>query len=341
MQRLLNTLYVTNPGALLSKKDDAICVAVDGAAVMNVPFHLLEGIVLFGHARCTQSLMAECAVRGIDLSYRGENGRFQARVCGPVSGNVLLRKAQYKAAFDEEKSLSIAKRFIGAKIHNTRIVLQHSKRDRKEIDYEFVDEAIQYLKTCGENTWAALDLEQLRGIEGSAAGAYFTVFGQMLIPKDRTELYHGRSKRPPKDPVNAALSFFYTMLAREVTSGCEDVGLDPQMGYLHACRPGRMSLALDLMEELRAPVVDRFVLSLFNRNQLNAKDFRTEGLGCSFTERALKEVLALWQQKKQEEITHPFLKEKMPIGLLPCIQARLFARYLRGDLDDYPAMMWR
>lgn len=341
MQRLLNTLYVTNPDALLSKRNDAIRIAVEDKEVMSVPFHLLEGIVLFGHARCTHSLMGECATRGIDVTFRDEGGRFQARVCGPTSGNVLLRRAQYQAAFDERKCLDIAKRFVLAKIHNTRIVLQHSARDRKKADSDALRDAASFLQGCKKRVHEVQDLNQLRGIEGSAAGTHFSVFGKMLTIDNRRKLYKGRSKRPPTDPVNAALSFFYSMLARELTSGCEDVGLDPQMGYLHACRPGRTSLALDLIEELRAPIVDRFVLSLFNRRQPREQDFRTDGTGVYFTDRALKEVLTLWQGRKQEVIMHPFLDEKVPLGLLPCIQPRLLSRFLRGDLNDYPAIMWR
>lgn len=341
MKRLLNTLYVTNPDAYLRKKDDAIAVYVDDAKVMSVPFHLLEGVVLFGHAGCSTMLLGACAQHGVNVVILDERGRFQARVEGPVSGNVLLRKEQYRRIVDQAECLSVAKRFVAAKIHNTRVVLQHFARDYSDVRDSEVPGIIDGLRTSIDRIPNISTLDELRGVEGDAAHMYYRVFSKLLRCSEDANAFKGRTRRPPEDPVNAALSFFYVMMSRDVASGCETVGLDPQMGYLHACRPGRASLALDLVEEFRAPYVDRFVLSLFNRRQLTASDFVREGNGYFFKDAAMKKVLSLWQDKKREQMIHPFLKEKVKLGLLPFVQAQLFARYLRGDLDDYPACLWR
>ena len=341
MRRLLNTLYVTNPEAMVRKRHDAICVSVSGQREMSVPFHIFDGVVLMGHAGCSSSFLAACAERGLSVVLLDERGRFRARVEGPVSGNILLRREQYRCAFSEDESLQLARRFVMAKVHNARIVLLRSARDHREYANE-LRRGSEALLASKASAARAGTLDELRGIEGDAAHIYFGCFGMMLHAPDDGLAFTGRSRRPPQDPVNACLSFFYTMLARDVATGCEAVGLDPQMGFLHACRPGRASLALDIMEELRAPYVDRFVLSLFNRGQLRPHDFSTDATGgVFFRDRALKEALRLWQEKKQEKITHPFLHEQVPYGLLPFLQAQLLARRLRGDLDDYPACLWR
>lgn len=341
MKRLLNTLYVTNPDALVRKRDDAISISVEGERTMSVPFHVLEGIVLFGHVGCTAALLGACAERGVSVVLLDERGRFRARVEGAVTGNVLLRRAQYRCAEDGQACLRMAQRFVAGKIHNERIVLQHYVRDHPEI-VPSVEGVTLSLHESVVSVADVRSLDELRGVEGDAAREYFSTFGFLLRPDDEGLFSGGRSRRPPKDPVNAALSFFYTMLSRDFSSACEAVGLDPQLGFLHACRPGRSSLALDLIEELRAPYVDRFVLTLFNRGQLGVSDFTTdESGGVFFREAALKKALGLWQQKKQEKIIHPFLRESVPMGLLPFVQAQLLARYLRGDLNDYPACMWR
>ncbi|ERI04263.1 type I-C CRISPR-associated endonuclease Cas1c [Atopobium sp. oral taxon 810] len=339
MKRLLNTLYLTNPDAYLRKKDDALSVYIEQEKVMSAPFHLLEGVVLFGHVGCSTSVLGACVSRGVSVSILDEGGRFQARVNGPTSGNVLLRREQYRRSVDESACLLIAKRFVTAKVHNARVVLQHYARDYPDMKEHGVANVIDELKRSGDDVRQCGDLNELRGVEGNAAHAYYSMMDGALR-SDRI-VFAGRTKRPPKNPVNAALSFFYTMLSRELVSACESVGLDPQMGYLHACRPGRASLALDLIEELRAPIVDRFVLSLFNRKQLDVGDFLAESQGYLFKEGTRKKVLGYWQQKKQDQIVHPFLGERMPLGLVPFVQAQLFARYLRGDLEDYPAFLWR
>ena len=341
MKRLLNTLYVTNPDAVVRKKSDAISVKIGESQAASIPFHLLDGIVLFGHVGCSAALLAACAEHGLSVVLLDENGRFKARVEGPISGNVLLRREQYARALSEDNSLEVAKRFVAGKLHNSKVVLQRQLRDYPEENGGLADVLIAFDENLGACKLAG-SLDELRGIEGDAARRYFDVFGRLLRSEDERLKFSTRSRRPPRDPVNACLSFFYTMLARDMTTACESVGLDPQMGYLHACRPGRMSLALDLMEELRAPYVDRFVLSLFNRKQIGFNDFHIDASGgVFFKERAMKKVLGLWQAKKQEGITHPFLKERMTYGLIPFVQAQLFARYLRGDLSDYPAYMWR
>lgn len=341
MRRLLNTLYVTNPDALVKKRDDAISVSVGGERVMSVPFHVLEGVVLFGHVGCSAAFLAACAERGIGVVLLDERGRFKARVEGPVSGNVLLRREQYRRSDNGGECLHLAKRFVQAKLHNSVVVLQHYARDYPEL-YDELRQTIDALQSAISMASLVGSLYELRGVEGDSAHKYFSTFGGLLRVPDSDGLFSGRSRRPPRDPVNAALSLFYSMLSRELATACESFGLDPQLGYLHACRPGRMSLALDLIEELRAPYVDRFVLTLFNRRQIDWGDFMVDAEGgYSFSERALKKVLGLWQQRKQEEIVHPFLKQKISLGLIPFVQAQLLARFLRGDLDDYPAFMWR
>ena len=341
MKRLLNTLYVTNPDALVRKKDDAISVSVDGKQIMSVPFHVLEGVVLFGHVGCSAAFLSACAEHGVGVVLLDERGRFKARVEGPVSGNVLLRREQYRRADDEDARLRLAKRLLLGKLHNSVVVLQHYVRDYPELHDE-LDSTIEALQSSTSAVLATASHYELLGIEGDSAHRYFSVFGTLLRVESPEGLFSGRSRRPPKDPVNAALSLFYSILSRELATACESVGLDPQLGYLHSCRPGRASLALDLIEELRAPYVDRFVLSLFNRRQIDRTDFSEDAEGgYSFNERSLKKVLGLWQQRKQEEIMHPFLKQRIPMGLIPFTQAQLLARHLRGDLDDYPAYMWR
>lgn len=339
MKRLLNTLYLTNPDAYLRKKDDALAVYIGDERAMSVPFHLLEGVVLFGHVGCSTSVLGACALHGVTVVILDETGRFQARVCGPTSGNIHLRREQYRRTMDESTCLDVAKRFVMAKVHNERIVIQHYLRDYPDMKQGHAPVAIEELAESKRNAVLCDSLDELRGVEGNAAHAYFSALGEALRNKDMD--FCGRTKRPPKDPFNALLSFLYTLLTRELVSACESVGLDPQMGYLHACRPGRASLALDLIEELRSPIVDRFALSLFNRKQLSEHDFRGFSQGFLLRDGARKKVIGWWQQKKQEQIMHPFLKEKMPLGLIPFVQAQLFARYLRNDLDDYPAFLWR
>lgn len=341
MKRLLNTLYVTNKDAYVCNKDDNACVRVDGEDALRVPLHLLEGIVLFNYAGASAPLLYACAAKGISVSVLDEKGRFAARVEGPVSGNVLLRKAQYEVAADPTRSLVLAKRFMAAKFYNSRAVLLRHKREHPE-NGDGLSNAIDTFSNGLGVLGSVASREELLGVEGDAAHGYFDSFPSLIRDKEARAEFVGRNRRPPKDPVNASLSFFYTLTSREIATACESVGLDPQMGFYHQPRPGRASLALDVLEEFRAPLIDRFVVALFNRGQLNKTDFEFDaGGGCFFSDAALKRVLDAWQKRKQEEIRHPFLDEKVKIGLLPFVQAQLLSRYLRGDMNDYPAFCWR
>lgn len=341
MKKLLNTLYVTNPEAYVCKGDDALVVRVDGEKALQVPFHLLEGIVIFGYLGCSPAVLGACAERGITISFLDDAGRFLARVEGPVSGNVLLRRAQYRVSDDPDAALRLAQRFVAAKVRNARTVLQRCRRDYPDDAGNALDEAIEGLKLREAGAFSTVEADELRGVEGDAAHRYFSVFDRLLRVEDGFA-FSGRTRRPPRDPVNALLSFFYSLLARDVASACETVGLDPQVGFFHRDRPGRASLALDVMEELRAWYVDRFVVSLINRRQVGGADFSSsEASGVVLTDAARKNALGLWQQRKQEQVMHPFLKEKVPVGLVPFLQVQLLARHLRGDLDDYPAFIWR
>lgn len=341
MRRLLNTLYVMDQGAYLRKRQDAISVCTDDGRAISVPFHVLESVVLFGHPGCSLPLLEEIAGRGIGITLLNESGAFRARVEGPVTGSVLLRRAQYRCEEDQQKRLRLAGRFVVAKIANCRNLLMHYRRDYPETKDE-LGRVAEQLAECRSQVPTSSTLYELRGIEGLAARAYFQAFPVLLRKPEVAATFSGRTRRPPRDPVNAALSFLYTILSRDIATACESVGLDPQLGYLHSCRPGRQSLALDLIEEMRAPLVDRFVLTLFNRGQLGSDDFVADGCGAmSFRPDVIKRILSLWQQRKQEEVKHPFLGEKVPLGLIPFVQAQLLARHLRGDLDDYPAIVWR
>lgn len=341
MKKLLNTLYVTNKDAYVCKKDDNACVRIEGRDVLKVPLHLLEGIVLFNYAGASAPLLYACAGQGISVSVLDEKGMFAARVEGPISGNVLLRKTQYEVAADLQRSLILAKRFMAAKFFNSRAVLRRYAREHPEVENGLSNTIASFSNGMG-SIGSAVTREELLGVEGDAAHCYFDSFPLMIKDDGVRLLFSGRNRRPPKDPVNAALSFLYTMMTREVATACESVGLDPQMGFYHQPRPGRASLALDILEEFRAPLIDRFVVALFNRGQLKKVDFEFDaGGGCFFTDAALKRVLDAWQKRKQDEIKHPFLGEKVKIGLLPFVQAQLLARYLRGDTNDYPAFCWR
>lgn len=342
MKRLLNTLYVTNPNAYLCKEDDNLLVRVDGERAMKLPFHLLENIVVFGFLGCSPALLGECSSRGITLAYLDERGRFLARVEGPISGNVLLRRSQYRWADDTCESLRLGQRFIAAKIRNCKVVVQRFRRDYPEEVSAHIDNVIGSLAEAEINALCAQTLDQLRGVEGDAAHCYFSHFPSMIRIEDFSSQFTGRVRRPPTDPVNALLSFFYSLLSREIVSACETVGLDPQVGFLHRDRPGRASLSLDVMEEMRPYVVDRFVLSLINRKQVDESDFIWQESGAVLLkDDSRKKVLGFWQDRKQELITHPYLEEKIKRGLLPYTQILLLARHIRGDLDDYPAFLWR
>ena len=338
MRKLLNTLYVTKPDAYLSKDGLNVVVSVDKEELFRIPIMNIEGVVTFGYMGASPGLMKLCADNGVSLSFLSPSGRFIGRFQGPIRGNVLLRKTQYQISEDKEQSLHFARLFIAGKIQNYRSILRRFIRDNGA-DKE-IDDVVNSLNICKNAALTAMDSSQLIGIEGDAANSYFGVFNKTILHQKDEFTFHGRNRHPPKDKVNALLSFVYTLLANETTSALEAVGLDPYVGFLHKLRPGRTSLALDLMEELRAYLGDRLVLSLINRKQLTTKDFVDSGEGMVLlTDDGRKTVLSAWQKRKVETIVHPYLEEKIQIGLLPYIQAMLLARAIRGDIDDYPVFI--
>lgn len=343
MKKLLNTLYVTSENSYLSLDGENIVVLDSEKEVGRLPLHNLEGIVSFGYRGTSPALMGACADRNISLCYLTPQGKFLARVSGKVKGNVFLREQQYESSQDERKSLEIAKNCITGKVFNARWVLERSIRDHSmQIDVEKVKCASGKLKNSLEFIHKSQSKEQLRGLEGEAASVYFGVFDELILQQKKDFTFHGRNKRPPLDNMNALLSFVYTLLTNSITSALETVGLDPCIGYLHTERPGRASLSLDLIEELRAVLADRFVLSLVNKKIISGKNFDKKENGAVLMDDELrKNVLTEWQNKKKETLTHPYLKEKVEWGMVPYVQAMLLARYLRGDLDGYPVFLWK
>ena len=343
MKKLLNTLYVTSENSYLSLDGENIVVFEDKKEVGRLPLHNLEGIVSFGYRGTSPALMGACADRNISLCFMTPQGKFLARVTGKIKGNVILRQQQYESSRDKEISLSIAKNCITGKIYNARWVLERAVRDHSlQINTDQVKTASVHLKQSLEYIRNSQSKEQLRGYEGEAASIYFGVFNELILQQKKDFVFCGRNKRPPLDNINAMLSFVYTLLTNQIASALECVGLDPYIGYLHTERPGRVSLALDLIEELRAPLADRFVLSLINKKVITRKNFKTKENGAVIMDdEARKRLLTEWQNRKKETITHPFLKEKIEWGMVPYVQAMLLARYLRGDLDGYPVFLWK
>ena len=346
MRRHLNTLYVTTENAWLHKDGENVVVKADGVERGRVPVHLLGGIVCFGSVGLTPPLMGHCAERGVCISLMTRYGRFLARVEGPVSGNVLLRRSQYRATDDAMTTATLVRNLLTGKLLNQRTVVRRALRDHGR---NMHPEARARLESCElrlsgatRRTSRSHSTAELRGIEGEAARAYYKVFNDLVLRKEPAFTFTRRTRRPPLDPVNALLSFLYTLLVHDCRSALETVGLDPAVGFLHRDRPGRPSLALDLMEELRPVLADRLVLSLINRGQTSADDFTTAVSGAvSLREDARKMVLIAYQRRKKDELTHPFLKKKMMLGIVPFVQATLMARRLRGDLDGYPPFLWK
>ncbi|MBR8713028.1 type I-C CRISPR-associated endonuclease Cas1c [Porphyromonas levii] len=343
MRQLLNTLYVLTPNAYLTKDRQNIVVKVDDTEKMRVPIHNLESIICFTYMGASPGAMQLCTQNNVKLSFHTPNGRFIASIQGPIKGNVLLRRTQYRIADDEASSSHFAAIFIAGKMTNQRAVLSRFLRDHQPQPYirSAIEEVIEQLKANQKVLATKKERMGVMGVEGYASQIYFSVFRHLILRKSFS--FNGRSRRPPKDEVNALLSFFYTILTHDVQAAIETVGLDPYVGFLHTDRPGRASLALDLMEELRAYIADRFVLSVINKQQVTIQDFMAQGEnGYILKEEARKKLLAAWQKRKRETILeHPFLKEKIPLGLLPYTQALLLARCLRGDLDDYPVFIMR
>lgn len=337
MKKLQNTLYITRDGAYLHKQRETLLVEqrIDGEKqkLMQVPIHGIGQIFCFGNVMVSPQLMGFCGEQGTGLAFFDQFGKFQARVVGQQSGNVLLRRAQFKLV--DSRKAAIARNIVAAKVRSSRAVLQ--RHGRNHGDSELLNQAVERLKQIIAKLPTEPNLEQIRGLEGEAASHYFGVFDQLITAPQSELRFNGRSRRPPKDPINAMLSFLYAILGKEVSGALQGVGLDPQVGFLHVERPGRDSLALDLLEELRAYIVDRLVLTLVNRQQVKAKDFVTDVVGgVTLKDDTRKQLLQAFQAKKQEVITHPFLKEKVEIGLLPHVQAMLLARHIRGDLAQYP-----
>ena len=343
MKKHLNTLYVTTQGAYLSKEGETVLVSVEREKRLQVPVHTLGGIVCFGRVMCSPFLMGFCAENGVGLSFMTENGRFLARVQGPVSGNVLLRREHYRRADDPAFSAQMTRFILTGKIANCRTVLQRAVRDHGEkIARPDLEQAIAEMGERLKRLERIDSLDALRGVEGETARGYFAVFDHLITNQKEGFFFKGRNRRPPLDNVNCLLSFLYTLLVHDVRSALEGVGLDPAVGFLHRDRPGRPGLALDLMEEFRPFLADRLALSLINLGQVAAKGFTASETGAvTMTDDTRKQVLVAYQKRKQDEITHPFLGEKMAIGILFHVQALLLSRYLRGDLDGYPPFVWR
>jgi len=341
VRRLLNTLYVTIPDAYLSRDGDNVVVSVSSEEKFRAPVHNLEGIVCFNYTGASPALMGLCCERRVPICYLSQSGRFLARVTGGVAGNVLLRRKQYRVADADTRSLASA--FVAGKILNCRNVLLRFVRDHGERPgAPEVQEAARRLWDYWERLQECGGTDALRGLEGDAAREYYAVFDYLITGPAETFRFKGRTRRPPLDPVNALLSFFYTLLSYDCASALETVGLDPQVGFLHRDRPGRLSLALDLMEELRPYMVDRFVLTLINNGQVTSDGFVKKECGAVIMEESTRRaVLAEWQKRKKDEITHPFLEDRVNIGLIPYAQALLLARHLRGDLDGYPPFLVR
>ena len=343
MRKLLNTLFVINEDAYLTLDGENLVVTRNKQETHRYALHTLEGIVCFTYAGASPALMGACARRGIDLCFFDPYGRFQARTVGEERGNVLLRQTQYRVSDDPAQSCRYARSFILGKVYNARWVLERATRDHPQ------RVPVEKLKRTSTQLAAALPLiqtsddpEQLRGLEGEAAQRYFDCLNDLILQQKQDFVFEGRSRRPPLDNVNALLSFVYSLLTNDCASALESVGLDSYVGFLHRDRPGRTSLALDLMEELRPCLADRFVLTCINNKIANGADFHQEESGAvRLSDEGRKKILASWQEKKKDTLTHPYLGEKSPWGLVPYLQALLLARYLRGDLDGYPPFLWK
>lgn len=343
MKKLLNVLYVTLPDSYVFLENQNVIVKKDDKVIIQVPLLQLESIVIFNYFGASSALMGECAKRNITVSFISENGYYIGTLYGETKGNVLLRKEQYRISDSNERKLNYAKGFIFGKLHNQKWVLQRAIRDHAlRIDEVKLKEAYVQITENMKEILTCNDIDLLRALEGNSAQRYFNVFDELIL-QNKTEFYfENRNRRPPLDPVNAMLSFAYTLLATECRHALEVVGLDSYVGFMHSDRPGRASLALDLMEELRPQFADRFVLSLINRKEMVPIDFEKQESGAVlFTNDARKKFLAAWQQRKKEIITHPFLNEKIEWGLVPYVQALLLARVIRKDLIKYPPFLWK
>ena len=343
MRQLLNTLFVTSEDIYLSLDGENVVANREKEVLARYPLHTLSGIISFAYPGASPALMGACARRGVSLAFCTPRGKFLARVCGEANGNVLLRREQYRWADDPAQSCRAARSMVFGKLYNARWSIERTRRDHGlRVEDERPAAVSAQLKGLLPQAAAETDLDSLRGLEGAAATAYFGVFDQLVLGNRDLFAFKTRSRRPPLDPINALLSFAYSLLAHDCASALESAGLDSYVGFLHRDRPGRSSLALDLMEELRPCMADRFVLTLVNNRVLKRTDFDfRESGGVYLTDGARRTFLQRWQERKRETLTHPFLGEKIPWGLVPYLQALLLARYLRGDLDEYPPFLWK
>jgi CRISPR-associated protein Cas1 len=340
MRKLLNTLYITTPESYLSKDGMNVVVSVNQQEVFRIPVINIEGIVTFGYMGASPGLMKLCTDNNVSLTFLSPNGRFVSRIQGQTRGNVLLRKAQYQLAENEQWTLHVAQVMIGGKIQNYRNILRRYIRDYG--DNKEVEATAKALDSFKRDVFQSTDKTQLIGIEGMAANRYFEVLPLLMTQQREGFPFTGRNRRPPKDAVNAMLSLAYTLVTNDITAALETVGLDPYVGFLHTLRPGRASLSLDMVEELRAYLGDRFVLSLINRRQITPSDFLYQGeKGVVLTDNGRRTFITAWQNRKKETIVHPYLNEKIPVGLIPHAQAMQLARYMRNDIDDYPVFLIR
>lgn len=343
MRKLLNTLYVTSENGYLALENENVVVWQDNEKKGQYPLLMLEGIVSFSYKGASPALMGECARRGISLCFMTQSGRFLARVCGEERGNVLLRKQQYRISDSQALSCKIARNFIFGKVYNSRWSIERTLRDHAlRVQADELKHVSRQLAQRLEEIAACDELDRLRGLEGEASARYFGILDQLILNQKDAFVFEERNRRPPADKVNAMLSFVYTILAHDCAAALESVGLDPYVGFMHRDRPGRESLALDLMEELRPGCADRLVITLINTREIQEKHFvRQAGGAVLLNDAGRKIILSAWQNRKKEEITHPYLKEKIAWGLVPYVQALLLARHIRGDLDGYPPFLWK
>lgn len=346
MKRHLNTLFVTSEGARLRRDGQNLVVLVDEVEKARFPIHGLGGVVAMGRVSASPAALQLCAESGVTVTFLSETGRFLARVEGPVSGNVLLRREQHRRSLDATGCSAVVRSLVIGKALNQRAVLRRALRDHGgrlgDEARSALERAAERLTDVARRAQGRGDVDVLRGLEGEAGRAYFEAFDHLLLVEEEAFRFRGRSRRPPLDAVNALLSFVYTLLTHDLRSACETVGLDPAVGFLHRDRPGRPSLALDLAEEFRPWLADRLVASLINRRQVGARDFRRlENGAVLLSDEARKAVIVAYQERKREELRHPILEETMTIGLVPLVQAQLLARHLRGDLDAYPPFLWK
>ncbi len=343
MKRLLNTLFITSEDIYLSLEGENVLANRDQTVVARYPLHTLQTIVSFSYPGASPALMGKCAQMGIGLAFCSPRGRFLARVCGESSGNVLLRREQYRLADDPSRCCQIARNMLFGKLSNSAACVQRTLRDHApRVQGCGLEEAAAAIRSLLPQMLTVTELDTLRGLEGVAAGAYFGVFDHMLLNRKEAFFFRGRSRRPPLDRVNAMLSFAYTLLSHDCASALESVGLDSYVDFLHRDRPGRRSLALDLMEELRPCMADRFVLTLVNNRMIRSEDFQEQDSGAVLlTDDGRRRFLKAWQERKRDELTHPYLGEKLSWGMIPYVQALLLARCLRGDLDAYPPFLWK